>query len=274
MDKELLVKQEKLFLNLQKMENSVIAYSGGVDSALLACVAKKMLGNKVVAITAVSSTLTKQERLEAQKVAKEIGIEHIELMLEEMDVQEFVNNDFKRCYYCKKYRLELLSEWANKNNYKWILEGSNFDDDLDYRPGMKALQEFDQVRSPLKETGLTKQEVRQLAKEIGLSVWDKPSLPCLATRINYGLAITKERLQQVEKAEQIVKRYLSAKNVRVRHHGNIARIEIDKECFPILSQVNVISSIDLEIKKIGFSFVSLDLAGFASGSLNKVLNKK
>lgn len=273
MDKELLEKQEKLFFTLKELKSAIIAYSGGVDSAFLAFAASKVLKDKVIAVTAVSSTLTEQERLNAQKVAKEIGIKHIELQVEEMEVKEFVANDFERCYYCKKYRLDKLSQWAQDNDYKWVLEGSNFDDIADYRPGMRANEEFFNVKSPLKDSKLKKEEIRFLAKKNNLSVWQKPSLPCLATRICYGIDITKERLKQIEKAEEMIKKYIDSDNVRVRHHGDIARIEVEEKYFMKLIQQQVAKDIDIELKKLGFSFVAIDLAGFRSGSLNKLIDK-
>lgn len=269
-EKSFFIKLDDFFSILAECNNSVIAYSGGVDSSFLAKAAQKITLERVVCVLLNSPLLTREELIAARNTAKEIGLPLIELESRETEIPDFVRNDAERCYYCKKYRLELISAWAKQNGYDFVLEGSNADDLNDYRPGMKAAAEFDNVKSPLLQSGLTKKEIREKACQWGLSVWSKPSLPCLATRISYGTELTQSGLNQVQAAEQVVASYCpDSGNVRVRVYDGLARIEIDKEHLAVLAQSKVADEIDAKLKELGFKFVTLDLAGFSSGSMNK-----
>jgi uncharacterized protein len=267
-------KADDLLERLLSFANAAIAFSGGVDSSFLAAAAQKALGDKAVAVTAFSPTLSAAEKANARAAAAEIGIRHVEIESDETGVPEFSANNADRCYYCKKYRLKDICLWAEKNGYDWVLEGSNADDAHDYRPGIKALAEYPNVKSPLKDSSLTKDEIRALAKEWGLSFWDKPSSPCLASRIKYGVPVTAERLKMIEDAEAIVARHCPAKaNIRVRCHGDLARIEVDADNFPALAERRAAGEIAGRLAQLGFSFVTLDLSGFKTGSLNAELKK-
>ncbi|MDR2007103.1 MAG: ATP-dependent sacrificial sulfur transferase LarE [Acidaminococcales bacterium] len=267
-------KVDSLFERLHGCTSAAIAFSGGVDSSFLAAAAKKALRGRTAAVTAVSPTLSALERANARTAAAEIGIKHVEIASDETGVPEFAANNADRCYYCKKYRLKDICLWAEKNGYEWVLEGSNADDAYDYRPGIKALAEYPKVKSPLKDSGLRKDEIRALAKDWGLSFWDKPSSPCLASRIKYGVPVTAGRLKMIEDAEAAVAAYCPGKsNIRVRCHEDLARIEVDAEIFPVLAERRVAGEIAEKLAKLGFSFVTLDLAGFRTGSLNAGLEK-
>lgn len=263
-------KREKLLELLRDMQRVVVAYSGGVDSAFLAAAAERAVQKEAVAITACSETLPQSERAAARLVADTIGIRHLEMDISELNSAEFVNNDAQRCYFCKKERFGVLVDWAQENGFAWVLDGANADDVSDYRPGMRAVGEMAQVRSPLLEVGLTKAEIRVLSQEWGLPTWDKPSSACLSSRIAYGLPVTAERLYQIEQAEEILRKFCSGQ-IRVRHHGDLARIEVAPENIPLLVQQDNAAVIADSFKKLGFSFVTVDLAGYRTGSMNAVL---
>ena len=265
-------KLNELFEILRKMESVVIGFSGGVDSSFLAAAACKVLTDRAVAVTASSETLPQREADEAAAFAKTIGIRHIIADVSELESPDFVANTADRCYYCKKMRFEALVEWAEKAGYKWVLEGSNADDAGDYRPGMRAIEELKGVRSPLLEVGLTKQEIRDISQEWGLPTYNKPSAACLSSRIAYGLPVTAERLRQVDVAEDLLRKYFSGQ-IRVRHHGDLARIEVQPEQFAVLANLEAVKEIVCGLKKAGFSFVTLDLSGYQMGSLNQMLKE-
>ncbi len=263
-------KENKLLEILRTYGPVVVAFSGGVDSSVLSKAAKLALGDKVVAITAASELLPQEELTDAKEVAEIIGIEHKVISVQDLANPKFVANDRERCYYCKEKRFALLTNWAQENGYQKVIEGSNLDDDGDYRPGMRALSENDFVASPLVAAGFNKTDIRNLAKKWNLPVWNKPSAACLASRISYGLEITADRLKQVERAERIVRQHVQGQ-LRVRHHGNLARIEVAAELLPTLLDHNVNESIVREIKKLGFTYVTLDLQGYRMGSQNEIL---
>lgn len=264
-------KLEKLTQLLQQMETVAIGFSGGVDSSFLAAAAQRVLGDKAVAVTAYSETLPDAERQEAIDVAKQIGIRHVLLHSSELVSDDFVANTAERCYFCKKQRFSDLKNWANEEQINWVLEGSNADDKSDYRPGMRAIDELNGVRSPLLEAGLTKAEIRILSKEWGVPTWNKPSAACLSSRVAYGLPITAERLKQIELAEAVIKQFCTGQ-VRVRHHDNLARIEVSPEDIPVLAAPDKAALISGELRKLGFMYITLDLSGYRTGSMNAVLD--
>jgi uncharacterized protein len=250
----------------QSLEKCVVAFSGGVDSTFLLAAAVRALGaENVIAATAVSATLTDEKKAEALALGKAIGVEHALLKTDEFDDPAFTANDPLRCYHCKKIRFQALVDWAAARGFNWIVEGSNMDDSGDYRPGQKAVAELDAVRSPLKEAGLTKAEIRKLSNHWKLSTAAKLSNACLATRLEYGLQITPERLKQVEEAENFLRPMISGQ-LRVRHHGATARIEVPPECIPLLAEKS--QMIDAKLKTLGFNHVALDLGGYRMGNMN------
>lgn len=266
-------KLDNLTQMLKEMGTVIVAFSGGVDSSFLAAAAQRALGDKAVAVTAYSETLPESERQEAITIAQQIGIRHVLLHISELVSEDFVANTPDRCYYCKKERFDALRQWADEQAIAWVLEGSNADDQSDYRPGMRAVDELAGVRSPLLEAGLTKDEIRTLSREWGVPTWNKPSAACLSSRVAYGLPITAERLKQIELAEAYVKQFCSGQ-IRVRHHDNLARIEVSPADIPVLADPEKATLINEELRKLGFTYVTLDLSGYRTGSMNAVLNLK
>jgi uncharacterized protein len=257
-------KYQKLKEILTGMGSVLVAFSGGTDSSLVLKVAHDLLGDKAMAMTAVSASLPASERLEAGQVARQIGARHILVESAETSDLDYLANTPNRCFFCKKETYGKLTAYAEQHGFHVIVDGTNADDTGDFRPGRKAAGEF-HVRSPLLEAGFTKAEIRSLSKELGLPNWDKPAAACLSSRIPYGITITLETLSQVERAEALLHR-LGLRQLRVRHHGPVARIEAEPEDFPLLlDHRNEIVNV---LKAIGYTFVSLDLAGFHSGSLN------
>lgn len=252
-------------------KSAAVAFSGGVDSTFLAAAAVRALGERAIAVTACSETLPASEQREAVKLAALIGIKHELVAISELESAEFVANDAKRCYYCKKQRLGSIARWGGEYGYDWVLEGSNADDVDDYRPGMQAVDELAGVRSPLLEAGLTKAEIRAVSEQWGLPTWNKLSAACLSSRIVYGLPVTAERLKQVELAEAFIRKFCSGQ-IRVRHHGNLARIEVAEPDIAVLAQPAAAKAIAAELKRLGFTFVVLDLQGYRTGSLNETLD--
>jgi uncharacterized protein len=270
---EINVKLQKLNELLTELGSAAIGFSGGTDSAFLAAVAHRVLGDRAVAVTCYSATLPESERLEAAAIARQVGIRHILLLQNELDSEDFVRNDADRCYHCKKGRFAALAAWASVQGYRWVLEGANADDTGDYRPGLRALGELAVVRSPLLEVGFTKAEIRELSRQWGLSTWNKPSAACLSSRVAYGQPVTAPKLAQIEKAEAVLKKYCQGQ-IRVRHHGDLARIEVDPGEIASLASPEVAREITEQLKALGFTYITVDLAGYRTGSMNQVLGLK
>ncbi|HWT75404.1 MAG TPA: ATP-dependent sacrificial sulfur transferase LarE [Mobilitalea sp.] len=267
--------QEKYQLlkdNMKQRGSAAIAFSGGVDSTFLVKVAHEVLGDKCIAVTATSSTYPERELKEAIAYAKDLGVKHLIISSEELDIEGFASNPTNRCYYCKKELFTKIFEVAKEHGVEYVFDGSNSDDTGDYRPGMQAARELS-VISPLKEAQLTKADIRELSKELGLPTWNKPAFACLSSRFPYGNQITIPKLKMVEEAEQFLLD-MGLRQVRVRHHGEIARIEVSPEERAYFFDINVMDKIGEKLKKIGFTYVTLDINGYRTGSMNEVLTEE
>jgi uncharacterized protein len=270
MDRSIKEKYDRLKKIFQSMGRVIVAYSGGVDSTLLLKVAKDTLGDEnVVAVTALSPLYPDRELAEAKRLTQEMGIRHHLIKSNELKIEGFSKNPPNRCYHCKKELFEKLKNLAQKEKIPFVVEGSTLDDEKDYRPGRKAIQELG-IRSPLKEAMFIKEEVRVLSNTLGLTTWNKPSFACLASRFPYGEEITIEELKRVDEAENFLFE-LGFTQVRVRHHGNLARIEIYPEEIDRLMDKSLREKVVNQLKKIGYHYVAVDLQGFRSGSMNEVL---
>lgn len=267
--KDLHEKYEKLrrFIEEKGRKGVVIALSGGVDSSTLAAICHDVLGERAVAVTAKSPTYPPEEMDEAQRTAEEIGIKHYIVETDELSNEDFVRNPENRCYYCKKELLDCLQDFAHRLEFKAIFEGTNFSDLGGHRPGFKAIIERENVFSPWAENEFTKEEIRALAQKLRLSVHDKPALACLASRIPFGERITKERLNRIGRAEQLIRKLGGVQQLRVRDHNGLARIEVGKNERSMLFNVGVMDKIAEELKQLGFKFVTMDLEGYKTGSM-------
>ncbi|MBI5050098.1 MAG: ATP-dependent sacrificial sulfur transferase LarE [Nitrospirae bacterium] len=259
-------KFNKLKESLRQMERVVIAYSGGVDSTFVLKAASLSNLKRLLAVTASSESLPSDELSLAEQTVFSLNIPHRIIKTEELKDENFSNNPSDRCYYCKRELFSLLRDIAVKEDFCYVLDGTNADDAYDYRPGRRAAVEMG-VRSPLLENGLGKEEIRKLSFELGLPTWNKPSAPCLASRFPYGHKITAGELKKIERAENFLKKF-RLKELRVRHHGSIARIEVMPEDIPIfMDKKNRDETVNF-LKSLGFKYVTIDLQGFRSGSLN------
>jgi len=262
-------KLEELRKRIRQKENLLVAFSGGVDSGFLLTVAHEVLGEKVLAVTIDSELFSRRELEHVKSFLNHTGIAHKIVQFSWLRNEAFVKNPYNRCYHCKKAFSKILSEVAAEEGITSIAEGVTVSDFDEYRPGIVASEE-EGIWHPLVEVGMTKTEVRQMAKEIGLSFWDKPPNPCLATRIEYGERITVEKLEMVEAAENFLKD-MGFRQVRVRlHHGEIARIEVGKEEIEVFFDTKMLEDICGKLKTIGFNYVTLDLEGYRSGSMDSL----
>lgn len=267
--KSLQEKYKDLKEYIKSLESVVVAFSSGVDSTFLLRVAHDVLGDNAIAVTASSCSFPVRELSEATEYAAANGIEHVIVDSEELEIEGFSQNPPNRCYLCKRELFEKMIEVAHSKGFKEVIEGSNMDDLGDYRPGLTAINEL-KVKSPLREAGLTKEDIRKLSKELGLPTWEKQSFACLSSRFPYGETITAEKLKMVDEAEQLLID-LGFRQVRVRHHGTVARIEISEEEFSKIMSPEIRNQINDRFREIGFTYVSLDLAGYRTGSMNETI---
>ena len=262
-------KLRTLEARLEQLGSLMVAYSGGVDSAFLAATAHRLLGSRMLAVLADSPSLARRDMDEACAFARSLGMPLEVVRTEELERPEYTRNDASRCFHCKDELFAAMRVLAGKRGFSHIAYGMNADDTRDFRPGQRAAEQH-AVVAPLAEAGLTKLEVRALAKAAGYPVWDRPAAPCLSSRVEYGRTVTREVLAQVERGEESL-RQLGFRELRVRHHGELARVEIARDELPRALTMEMLDAITTALKHAGFQYVTLDCAGFRSGSMNEIL---
>jgi uncharacterized protein len=272
LDAETQAKYERLQALLRDMESVLVAYSGGVDSALLLKVAYDVLGERAVGAIAASPAYAEEETQEAIETARQMGVPLITLETHELEDERYARNDFNRCYFCKTELFTQLEPLARQHNLRYIAYGMNKDDIGDFRPGQRAAREFG-VRAPLKEAEMGKREIRAVARMLGVPVWDKPSMACFSSRIPYGSKVDVASLQMIYKAEKVL-RDLGFRQVRVRHHDKLARIEVERSELPRLIDEEISRKVTDSLRHIGYTYVTVDLLGYRTGSMNEGFFKR
>jgi pyridinium-3,5-biscarboxylic acid mononucleotide sulfurtransferase len=265
-------KQELLIARLHALGSVVVAFSGGADSAYLAWAAHRALGERALAVTALSPSLSAHDRQQAAKFAREVGFRHEFIETREFENPLYVANQADRCYFCKTELFSELVELSVARGFSMVVYGMNADDLRDFRPGHRAASEYGVV-APLLDAGLAKSEIRELSRRAGLSTWDRPASACLSSRIPYGTPVTVENLSRIERAESVLREY-GFRQFRIRSHDQVARIEIVPEEMPRALHVETMRELAERIRRVGFTYVTLDLEGYRQGSLNAALNKK
>lgn len=264
-----LVKLRELETQLAELGSLMVAYSGGVDSAFLAATAHRVLGVKMLAVLADSPSLARRDMEQARAFAHSLSMPLEVVLTEELDRPEYARNDANRCFHCKDELFQTMEALGKKLGFSRIAYGMNSDDTRDFRPGQRAAEQH-AVLAPLADAGLTKAEIRELAQAAGYPLWDRPAAPCLSSRVEYGRTVTREVLEQIEKGEESL-RQLGFRELRVRHHGELARVEIARNELPGALSMEMLDSITAALKQAGFKYVTLDCTGFRSGSMNAIL---